>query len=71
MTQIDKKFRFVFKLHRSDLHTKNSNRIQHILFYRALQKFEYALTFTVSFYNVQNHHEISICFKNTHICFAY
>ena len=41
MTQIRTKFRYVFKLHRSDLHTKISHLIQYILFYRALQEFEY------------------------------
>ena len=41
MTQIDTKFRYVLKLYRSDLHTKISHRIQYILFYRALEEFEY------------------------------
>ena len=41
MTQIGTKFSYVFKLHRSDLHTKVTHRIQYILFYRALQEFEY------------------------------
>ena len=40
MTQIGTKFWYVFQLHRSDLHTKISHRIQHI-FFKALQKFEY------------------------------
>ena len=35
------KFRYVFKLHRSDLHTKISHPIQYILLYKALQEFEY------------------------------
>ena len=41
MTQIGTKFRYVFKLYRSDLHTKMSHHIQYILFYRVLQEFEY------------------------------
>ena len=32
MTQIGTKFRYVSKLHRPDLHTKISHRIQHIFF---------------------------------------
>ena len=38
---IARKFWYVFKLHRSDLPTKISHRIWHILFYRALQEFKY------------------------------
>ena len=40
MTQIGTKFRYVFKLHRSDLKTKINHCIQHILLYRILQKFD-------------------------------
>ena len=41
MTQIGTKFWYIFKQHRSDLHTKISRCIQYILFYRTLQEFEY------------------------------
>ena len=41
MTENGTKFWYVFKLHGSDLHTKTSHHIHYILFYRALQKFEY------------------------------
>ena len=41
MTQIGTKFSYVFKLHRSDLHTKISFHVQHIIFYKSLEKFEY------------------------------
>ena len=40
MTQIGTNFRYVFRLHRSDLHAKISHRIHHINFYRPLQKYE-------------------------------
>ena len=40
LTQIGTKFRYVFKLHRYDLHSKISYRIQYILLRRALQEFE-------------------------------
>ena len=70
MTQIGTKFWYLFKLHRSDLHTKISHRIQHMFFYRALQKFE-CINVCCFLLKVQHHHEISICFKNTHICSIY
>ena len=41
MIQIGTKFWYVFKLYRSDLHTKTSHCFQYISFYRALQEFEY------------------------------
>ena len=41
MTQIGMKCWYVLKIHnRSDLHTKINHCIQHIIFYRALQKFQ-------------------------------
>ena len=46
MTQIGTKFRYVFKLHRPDLHTEISQRIQHI-FFTGLFKNLNRLTFTV------------------------
>ena len=39
--QIGTKFWYVFKLYRSDLHIKINYRIQHIIFYGALQNFLY------------------------------
>ena len=41
MTQTGPKFRYVFRLHRSVLHSEISHCIQHMFFLRALQKFEY------------------------------
>ena len=45
MIQIGTKFRNVFKLHTSDLHTKISHCIQYSFFYRALKKFQYITIF--------------------------
>ena len=59
MTQIGTKFQFVFKLHRSDLHTKISHRILHI-FYRALQVFE-NIKICCSVLMTQNWFEIFVC----------
>ena len=41
MTEIGTEFWHVFKLYRSDLHTKISYHIQNIFFFKAIQKLAY------------------------------
>ena len=60
MTQIGTKFRYVFKLHRSDFHSKISHRIQHTFSYRDFKNLN-ILTFTI-FFNDSNRPETLVCF---------